>query len=255
MVYGIGNDLARAHRRLEERRLYDSSDDRRILGRLSGLSVRPLRRPRPLGRSADGCRTASICCTARMFRTWCRRFRSPNIWRRTSRQAIDCGVEAIHMEEPEFWAQSGYEEAFKREWLNYYGEDWIPPHSSPDAQYRASKLKAAMYYRALDRICSQMKEYALATLRPHGPVLCADAQPDQLYAVADRQPGSAARLDARVRRLHRADLDGNGADAERLQGGSPRAHLRDGVSRIRDHAGIDPGHGAGDVVPARSDRG
>jgi hypothetical protein len=79
------------------------------------------------------------------------------------KRAIDCGVEAIHMEEPEFWAASGYSEAFKREWLNYYNEGWIPPHSSPDAQYRASKLKAAMYYRALDRICSQMKEYSLVT--------------------------------------------------------------------------------------------
>jgi len=77
--------------------------------------------------------------------------------------AIDYGVEAIHLEEPEFWAASGYSDAFKREWLNYYGEDWIPPHSSPDAQYRASKLKAAMYYRALDRLCSQMKEYSLVT--------------------------------------------------------------------------------------------
>ncbi len=77
--------------------------------------------------------------------------------------AIDCGAEAIHMEEPEYWAQSGYSEAFKREWLNYYGEEWIPPHSSPDAQYRASKLKAALYYRTLDRICSQMKEYSLVT--------------------------------------------------------------------------------------------
>ncbi|MEC0173626.1 hypothetical protein P4H83_01950 [Paenibacillus favisporus] len=77
------------------------------------------------------------------------------------KKAIDSGVEAIHMEEPEFWAASGYSEAFKREWRNYYGEDWIPPHSSPDAQYRASKLKAYVYYRTLDRICSQMKEYAL----------------------------------------------------------------------------------------------
>jgi hypothetical protein len=79
------------------------------------------------------------------------------------KKAIDCGVEAIHMEEPEFWAASGYSDAFKREWINYYGEDWIPPHSSPDAQYRASKLKAMMYYRVLDRICSQMKEYSLVT--------------------------------------------------------------------------------------------
>jgi hypothetical protein len=79
------------------------------------------------------------------------------------KRAIDCGVEAIHMEEPEFWAATGYSDAFKREWINYYGEDWIPPHSSPDAQYRASKLKAIMYYRTLDRICSQMKEYSLVT--------------------------------------------------------------------------------------------
>ena len=79
------------------------------------------------------------------------------------KQAIDAGVEAIHMEEPEFWAVSGYSEAFKREWLNYYGEEWSPPHASCDAQYRASKLKAAMYYRAMDRICSEMKEYALTT--------------------------------------------------------------------------------------------
>ncbi|MBE9917614.1 hypothetical protein G8C92_26725 [Paenibacillus donghaensis] len=79
------------------------------------------------------------------------------------KKAIDAGVEAIHMEEPEFWAVSGYSEAFKREWLNYYAEAWIPPHVSCDAQYRASKLKAAMYYRAMDRICSAMKEYALVT--------------------------------------------------------------------------------------------
>ncbi|GMK43867.1 hypothetical protein PghCCS26_09940 [Paenibacillus glycanilyticus] len=79
------------------------------------------------------------------------------------KKAIDCGVEAIHLEEPEYWAASGYSEAFKREWLTYYGEPWTAPHLSPDAQYRASKLKAYLYYRALDRLCAQMKEYALVT--------------------------------------------------------------------------------------------
>ncbi|WP_336770939.1 hypothetical protein [Paenibacillus sp. MMO-58] len=79
------------------------------------------------------------------------------------KKAIDCGVEAIHLEEPEYWAASGYSEAFKREWLTYYGEPWKAPHLSPDAQYRASKLKAYLYYRALDRLCAQMKEYALVT--------------------------------------------------------------------------------------------
>ena len=29
--------------------------------------------------------------------------------------AVDAGVEAIHVEEPEFWDKSGYSEAFKRE--------------------------------------------------------------------------------------------------------------------------------------------
>ncbi|MCQ6560056.1 hypothetical protein [Paenibacillus mendelii] len=77
------------------------------------------------------------------------------------RLAVDAGVEAIHLEEPEFWVNGGYSEAFKREWRLYYGETWIPPHSTPDAQYRASKLKAFLYTRSLDRLCSEMKDYAL----------------------------------------------------------------------------------------------
>ena len=37
---------------------------------------------------------------------------------------IDAGIDAIFMEEPEFWARAGYSESFKREWKNYYGFDW-----------------------------------------------------------------------------------------------------------------------------------
>lgn len=77
------------------------------------------------------------------------------------RPAVDAGVEAIHLEEPEFWVEGGYSEAFKREWRNYYNEPWQPPHTSEDAQYRASKLKAYLYTRCLDRICSALKEYSL----------------------------------------------------------------------------------------------
>ncbi|WP_068783445.1 hypothetical protein [Paenibacillus phocaensis] len=77
------------------------------------------------------------------------------------RPAVDAGVEAIHLEEPEFWVEGGYSEAFRREWQNYYNEPWQPPHSSEDAQYRASKLKAYLYTRCLDRICSALKEYSL----------------------------------------------------------------------------------------------
>jgi len=83
------------------------------------------------------------------------------------RPAVDAGVDAIHLEEPEIWAEDGYSEAFKREWRIYYGEDWRPPHSSEDAQYRASKLKAYLYARCLDRICSALKDYALVRYGRH----------------------------------------------------------------------------------------
>lgn len=75
--------------------------------------------------------------------------------------AVEAGVEAIHLEEPEFWVEGGYSESFKREWQIYYKEPWIPPHQSTDAQYRASHLKAYLYARSLDRLCSALKEYAL----------------------------------------------------------------------------------------------
>lgn len=75
--------------------------------------------------------------------------------------AVDAGVEAIHLEEPEFWAQAGYSEAFKREWLIYYREPWQDPQASAEGQYRASKLKQYLYTRMLDRLCSALKEYAL----------------------------------------------------------------------------------------------
>lgn len=76
------------------------------------------------------------------------------------RLAIDAGVEAIHLEEPEFWVEGGYSKAFKREWEIYYQELWQEPHESVDAQYRASRLKAYLYTRTLDYLCSNLKEYA-----------------------------------------------------------------------------------------------
>ena len=75
------------------------------------------------------------------------------------KRALDAGAAAIHLEEPEFWARGGWEENFKREWKAYYHEDWQPPDSSPDAQYRASKLKYYLYRRALSQIFDFAREY------------------------------------------------------------------------------------------------
>ena len=80
-------------------------------------------------------------------------------------RALDAGAEAIHLEEPEYWVNSGYSEGFKREWQSYYGESWQPPHSSVNAQWRASKLKYFLYRRALQQVFDYVQDYNKRTGR------------------------------------------------------------------------------------------
>jgi hypothetical protein len=80
-------------------------------------------------------------------------------------RALDAGAEAIHLEEPEFWVRAGYSEGFKREWQVYYGEAWQEPHSSVDAQWRASKLKYFLYRRALQQIFDHVQAYNRRTAK------------------------------------------------------------------------------------------
>lgn len=80
-------------------------------------------------------------------------------------RALDAGAEAIHLEEPEFWDRAGYSEGFKREWKNYYHEDWQPPHSSVDARWRAGKLKYFLYRRALQQVFDYVQAYNQKTGR------------------------------------------------------------------------------------------
>ena len=76
------------------------------------------------------------------------------------RKIVDMGVEAIHVEEPEFWDRAGYSPAFKREYELYYREEWKAPHESADAKYKCSALKAYLYKRTIARVASSLKEYA-----------------------------------------------------------------------------------------------
>ncbi len=76
------------------------------------------------------------------------------------KRAIDAGVTAIYLEEPEFWARSGYSPAFKKEWKAYYGTNWRPEDASPEATYLASKLKYHLYYRALNELFAYAKSYS-----------------------------------------------------------------------------------------------
>ncbi len=75
------------------------------------------------------------------------------------RRALEVGVEAVHLEEPEFWEFGGYGEGFKREWKEYYKEDWVDPESSPDARWRAANLMYYLYRRALQQVFDSINEY------------------------------------------------------------------------------------------------
>lgn len=75
------------------------------------------------------------------------------------KRVIDAGIDAIYLEEPEFWARAGYSDAFKREWKKYYGFDWRPQHESPENTYLSNKLKYQLYYNALNEVFTYAKEY------------------------------------------------------------------------------------------------
>ena len=77
------------------------------------------------------------------------------------KRALDAGAQGIHLEEPEFWVRAGWSLGFRREWKAFYHEEWVPPDSSPDAQYRASQLKYFLYGRALTQIFDFVKAYNL----------------------------------------------------------------------------------------------
>lgn len=74
-------------------------------------------------------------------------------------RALDAGAQAIYLEEPEYYADTGWSDNFKREWKSHYGEDWRPPNSSPDAQYRASALKYSLYRDLLGQVCDAVRQY------------------------------------------------------------------------------------------------
>ncbi|UKT62775.1 hypothetical protein [Pedobacter mucosus] len=78
------------------------------------------------------------------------------------KRAIDAGVTAIYLEEPEFWARAGYGETFKNEWQKYYGFPWMAQHESPEATYLSSKLKYQLYFNALKEVFSYVKTYSLS---------------------------------------------------------------------------------------------
>lgn len=75
------------------------------------------------------------------------------------KKVIDAGISTIFLEEPEFWAKSGYSNLFKKEWQRYYGFSWRPPYLTAENTYLSNKLKYHMYYHAIKEVSSFAKEY------------------------------------------------------------------------------------------------
>lgn len=76
------------------------------------------------------------------------------------KKAIDMGVSAVYLEEPEYWAAAGYGDAFQKEWMRYYKIPWVAQHLSPEATYLSSKLKYHLFYNALNEVFTFAKQYA-----------------------------------------------------------------------------------------------
>jgi len=76
------------------------------------------------------------------------------------RKLVDIGISEFFFEEPEIWIASGYGEAFKNEWQDYYNEPWKPQHESVDNMFKTNKLKHYLYHRAIEHITSNLKAYA-----------------------------------------------------------------------------------------------
>ena len=72
--------------------------------------------------------------------------------------AVDAGIDAFYLEEPEFWANTGWSVGFKRAWQAYYNEAWQAPDSSPAAQFKASRLKYELYFNALSEVFRHIKD-------------------------------------------------------------------------------------------------
>jgi hypothetical protein len=74
--------------------------------------------------------------------------------------AIDAGIDSFYLEEPEYWANTGWSEGFQRAWRDYYGTPWLAPDSSVEAQFKASRLKYELYFNALSEVFRHIKERA-----------------------------------------------------------------------------------------------
>lgn len=67
-------------------------------------------------------------------------------------QAISAGSEGICPEEPEFWADAGWSQAFKQAWKERYHTNWQPPNTDINSWWQSAKLMGALETEHVDSV-------------------------------------------------------------------------------------------------------
>lgn len=72
-------------------------------------------------------------------------------------QALEAGVSAVCPEEPEYWADAGYEEVFRQLYESRLGCPWQPPHESHAARWSADRFKAQLMTETVHAILNAVR--------------------------------------------------------------------------------------------------
>ena len=78
-------------------------------------------------------------------------------WGRLKDAIEKTSAQSVTFEEPEISDRFGYSDAFKKEWLDYYGTEWEDPASSAEASYKAAYLRVYLCERMLVRLYTKIK--------------------------------------------------------------------------------------------------
>jgi hypothetical protein len=71
--------------------------------------------------------------------------------------ALEAGASAVCPEEPEYWADAGYEEAFRQIYESRLGRAWQPPHESHAARWTADRFKAQLMTETVHAILNAVR--------------------------------------------------------------------------------------------------
>jgi hypothetical protein len=74
-------------------------------------------------------------------------------------QMLEAGADAICPEEPEYWADAGYEVAFRQLYEARLGHPWQPPDASHAARWTADRFKAQLMTEAVHAILNAVRAH------------------------------------------------------------------------------------------------